>query len=107
MRYFVALPLSLCTAMAGAQVSIDLSGISVKTGPGSSVSASGNTVANEKGVIAPDADVEGVVIINDTLSIDGVKIARGVTEYVSKKTKKVYSIRWGKKGEGVTVTEKP
>jgi len=63
-------------------------------------------VANEKGVISPDADVEGVVIINDALSIDGVPIARGVTEYVSKKTRKVYSIRWGKKGEGVTVTEK-
>jgi len=29
-----------------------------------------------------------------------------MAEYVSKKTRKVYSIRWGKKGEGVTVTEK-
>ncbi len=107
MKFLSALALVLCSHLAGAQVSIDLPGVSVKTGPGSTVSGSGNTVANEKGVIAPDADIEGVVIINGNLSIDGVKIARGVTEYVSKKTKKVYSIRWGKKGEGVTVTEKP
>lgn len=106
MRFPAAVFLLGFSQLTVAQVSIDLSGVSVKTGPGSSVSKSGNTVANEKGVISPDADVEGVVIINDALSIDGVPIARGVTEYVSKKTRKVYSIRWGKKGEGVTVTEK-
>ena len=83
-----------------------MSGISVKTNYGTSVSRSKNTVSNEKGVIDQDADVEGVLIINDEVYIDGQKIPKGVTEYVSKKTKKSYSIRWGRKGEGATVTER-
>ncbi|HPT50096.1 MAG TPA: hypothetical protein PLS67_03585 [Accumulibacter sp.] len=106
MKFPLAVIFVVLSQMASAQVSIDLSGISVKTGPGSSASGSKNTVSNEKGVIGPGADVEGVVIINDEVYIDGNKIARGVTQYVSKKTKTVYAIRWGKKGEGVTVTEK-
>jgi hypothetical protein len=101
MRFPLALALMLCSQMAGAQVSIDLSGMGVKAGSGAK-----NTVSNEQGAIDPDADIEGVVVINDQLYIDGHKISRGVTEYVSKKTRKVYSIRWEKKGEGVTVTEK-
>ncbi len=106
MRCHLASVLMLCSQLAGAQVSIDLSGGNAKGGSAATVSAAGNRVSNEKGVIGPDADVEGVTIINDDLYIDGSKISRGVTEYVSKKTKTVYSIRWGKKGEGVTVTEK-
>ena len=106
MRCHLASVLIVCSQLAGAQVSIDLSGVNVKTGSGSTVSRAGNKVSNEKGVIGPEADVEGVTIINDDVYIDGSKIARGVTEYVSKRTKTVYSIRWGKKGEGVTVTEK-
>ncbi|MEF8750105.1 MAG: hypothetical protein V5B31_20300 [Candidatus Accumulibacter propinquus] len=101
MRFLLAPVLMFFSMLAGAQVSVDLSGAGVKAGAGSK-----NTVANEQGAIDPDADIEGVVIINDQLYIDGHKISRGAAEYVSKKTRKVYSIRWGKKGEGVTVTEK-
>jgi len=107
MRKLLVFGVVLVAALVLAQVSMDMPGVSVKTGPGSSTSASGNTVANEKGVIGPDAEVEGIVIINGKLSIDGVSIDKGVTEYVSKKTKKVYRIQWGKKGELVDVTEKP
>lgn len=106
MKLPMAVALLVASQWASAQISIDIPGISVKTGPGSKTSSSGNTVANEKGVIDPDADVEGVTIINDELFIDGVKIARGTKEYVSKKSRKTYLIRWGKKGEGVTVSEK-
>lgn len=107
MKWLIAVVLVLASLWVMAQISIDIPGISVHTGAGSKTSSSGNTVANEKGVIGPDADIEGVTIINDELYIDGVKIARGTTEYKAKKSKKTYSIRWGKKGEGVTVTEKP
>lgn len=97
----------IIAVMVFATWAIDMSEVRVQIGSGSSSSAAGNTVANEKGVIGPDADIEGIVIINGELSIDGVKIAKGVTEYVSRKTKKVYLIKWNKKGELVDVTEKP
>ncbi|SBT03356.1 conserved exported hypothetical protein [Candidatus Accumulibacter aalborgensis] len=107
MRFHIAPLLIVFSQLATAQVSVDVSGYGVKSGSGSTASGSGNTAVNETGVISPDAEIEGVTTINDNVWIDGVKIARGVTEYFSKKTRKAYTIRWGKKGEGATVTEKP
>lgn len=92
--------------LASADLSIDISGVSVRTASGTTVSRSKNTVANEKGAIDQDADVEGVLIINDEVYIDGQRVSKGVTGYVSKKTKKSYSIHWGRKGESPTVTER-
>jgi hypothetical protein len=103
MRFHIAPLVMVFSQLATAQVSVDVSGYGVKTASGSSR----NTATNQTGVIAPDAEIEGVTTINDDVWIDGVKIARGVTEYFSKKTRKAYTIRWGKKGEGATVTEKP
>jgi hypothetical protein len=101
MKVAVALSIVLLSLIVVAQMASGRSTASVKIDLGSN-----NTVANTSGVIDKDAEVEGVLIINDELYIDGAKVARGVTEYVSRKTKKTYSIRWGKKGEGVRVTEK-
>jgi len=67
---------------------------------------SNNSAANVSGEIDKSAEVEGVLVINDKVFIDGARIERGVNEYFSKKTRKTYLIRWGKKGEGASVTEK-
>lgn len=101
MKVVVALLILLVSLIVVAQMATGRSAANVKIDLGSN-----NTVANTSGVIDKDAEIEGVLIINDELYIDGARVARGVTEYVSRKTKKAYSIRWGKKGEGVSVTEK-
>ena len=65
---------------------------------------SGNEVSNESGVIDENVQVEGIVVINGKVSIDGVKIPRGVKKYRSPKSGKNYLIEWGK-NDNVSVTE--
>ncbi len=69
-----------------------------------SVSVGTNEVSNEAGVIDEDAQIEGVTIINGHVSIDGVKVSRGVRKFHSEKTGRNYRIDWGK-GDNVSVTE--
>ncbi len=101
MKVSAALFLLMVSLVAIGQMASSCSGAGVTLDWGSH-----NTVANTSGEIDKDAAVEGVLVINDDVYIDGVKIDRGVSEYASRKTKKTYSIRWGKKGEGASVTEK-
>ncbi|WP_300329198.1 hypothetical protein [Accumulibacter sp.] len=101
MKMAAASLLVLLTLVVVAWVAVAGFGGSVKIDWGSN-----NFVANTSGEVDKDAVIEGVLIINDDVYIDGAKIDRGVGEYFSKKTRKTYSIRWGKKGEGASVTEK-
>lgn len=66
--------------------------------------AESNEARNEAGVIDEDAEIEGITIINGSVSIDGVKIPRGVRKFHSAKTGRSYRIDWGK-GDNVSVTE--
>lgn len=63
-----------------------------------------NEVRNESGVIAEDAEIEGITIINGEVSIDGVKVPRGIGKFRSPKSGKTYLIKWGK-GDNVSVSE--
>lgn len=69
-----------------------------------SVNVGTNEVRNESGVIDEDAQIEGITVINGNVSIDGVKVPRGVRKFHSEKTGKNYRIDWGK-GDNVSVTE--
>lgn len=87
---------------AYAQVSVDISAgnVHVQTGKGGSVAV------NKSGVIdMDDIDMEGVAVINNKVFIDGEEVPKGKTSFVSKKTKKRYSINWNKDGS-VAVSEK-
>lgn len=68
------------------------------------VNVGANEVKNEAGVIDEDAQIEGITIINGHVSIDGVKVSRGVRKFHSEKTGRNYRIDWGK-GDNVSVTE--
>lgn len=63
-----------------------------------------NEVGNEAGVIDEDAEIEGVTIINGSVSIDGVRVPHGVRKFRSVKTGRSYRIDWGKDGN-VSVIE--
>lgn len=69
-----------------------------------SINIGGNEVSNESGVIEEGAEIEGITIINGEVSIDGVKVPRGVKKYRSPKSGKTYRIEWGK-GDNVSVSE--
>lgn len=71
---------------------------------GVSINIGKNVVKNESGVIDEDADVEGIMIINGEVSIDGVKVPRGTKKFHSSRTGKNYRIDWGK-GDNVSVSE--
>ena len=91
---------SFLSGTALAQVSVDVSGYGVKI-----QSDSGKSVNTRSGHIDPDAQIEGVAIINDDVFIDGEKVPRGKSVYTSKKSKKTYLIQWGKNGN-ISVSEK-
>ena len=94
MKKLVFCGLMFLVAVAQAQVSVDLSGKGVRVQTGG---AGGSSVAtNTAGSLGPDVEMEGVAVINDEVFIDGVKVPRGKTTVVSKKTGKTYIIEWGK-----------
>ncbi len=62
-----------------------------------------NKVSTTVGGIAEDANIEGITIINNRVSIDGKEIPPNITRYKSPKTGKVYLIQ--RKGGSVNVSE--
>ena len=101
-----------CFSLAGilpAQISVATPGQDVRIGKDGSVSARSNTTSasNEASVtvggIAGDANIEGVTIINDRVSIDGKDVPANVTRYKSLKSGKVYLIE--RKRGSVSVNE--
>ena len=114
------IPLSLlafvCISIAGplsAQISVSMPGQDVRIAKDGSVKARSDDTAvsssraNEArvtvGGIADNANIEGVTIINDRVSIDGKEIPPNVTRYKSPKTGKTYLIE--RKGGSVSVSE--
>lgn len=109
--------LGACLAWSGlvvAQVSVSVPGQEVRIGKDGDVKArsedasktrksGGNQASVTVGGIADDANIEGITIINDRLSIDGKEIPPNVTRYKSPKTGKVYLIQ--RKGGSVSVSE--
>lgn len=63
-----------------------------------------NEAQNVSSFIDEDAQIEGVVIINGAVSIDGVKIPKGQKKYKSARSGKTYLIEWGR-DDNVHVTE--
>lgn len=88
--------LGLVSQAGWAQVVINQQGVAVSIGQ--------SEARNESGVIGEDVEIEGIVIINGQVSIDGVAIPRGTRKYRSEKSGKVYRIDWGK-GDNVSVSE--
>jgi hypothetical protein len=87
-----------------AQVNVNIPGVNVKVGDGGknggvAVSIGGkNSVGNTSGSIDEDVEMEGVTIINDSLTIDGEKVPKGKTRHTGKKSGIKYIIKWGKNG---------
>lgn len=113
-----ALLASLLSSLAFSQVSVDVSGYGVKVQTGNGVKVqTGNGTKVQTGKshrsddddddspIGSDVEMEGIAVINGQVFVDGVKVPKGTTSYRSKKTGKVYQIRWGKNGN-VEVNEK-
>lgn len=94
----------LAAFAAQAQVSVYLSGSSVKMETGVAKGTSTSTATNTEGTIDSDVEMEGIAVINGQVFIDGVKIARGKTSYISKKSGKSYTIKSDKDGN-VSVQE--
>lgn len=100
-------------ATVPAQISVSTSGQDVKIGKDGSVKARsagsvaaagrGNEASVSVGEIAGDANIEGITVINDRVSIDGKDIPPNVTRYKSPKSGKVYLIQ--RKGGSVSVSE--
>ena len=98
---------------ASAQISVTTFGQDVKIGKDGSVKAHSDSAAaatgrgNEASVtvggISEDANIEGITIINDRVSIDGKDVPPNVTRYKSPKTGKVYLIQ--RKAGAVSVSE--
>jgi len=96
-----------------AQISISTPGQDVHIGSDGSVKArSDDTTSSARrksearvtiGGIADDANIEGVTIINDRVSIDGKDVPPNVTRYKSPKSGKIYLIE--RKGGAVSVSE--
>ena len=91
----------LSPVISQAQVSVDISAPGVRVIKGS---AGANHVENASGKIDPEAEIEGVAVINEDVWIDGEKLPRTKTQHKSKKTGKTYLIKRG--GSNVTVSEK-
>lgn len=106
----------VCLFFSGAitaQVSVSIPGQDVQIGKDGSLSARSDSATpasgsrNEArvtvGGIADDANIEGITIINDRVSIDGKDVPPNLTRYKSPKTGKVYLIQ--RKGGSVSVSE--
>ena len=63
-----------------------------------------NQVSSDSGVVDADVEMTGYAVINGEVWIDGIKVNKPQSVYVSKKNGKTYRIRWGKNGN-VSVTE--
>jgi hypothetical protein len=53
----------------------------------------GNIVSNTSGFVDPSADIEGILIINNVLYIDGIKIDEKLKKFHSKKSNTTYTIK--------------
>ena len=89
---FLALPL----ASQSGEMRSKSKNISINIGP--------NEAENKSGFIEENAEIEGITIINGKVTIDGVKVPRGVKQFRSVKTGKSYFIDWGK-GDDVSISE--
>lgn len=116
LRAYLIAAVGLLVCQAHAQVSVDLPGLGVKVqtggngtsvvtnngGTNSSVTTKGggssSIVTNSAGTIGPNVQLEGITILNNDVYIDGEKVPRGKSPVKSKKTGKVYVIKWGKDG---------
>lgn len=94
--------LLMCSSVAGAQVSVDVSGYGVKVQTGK---GGGNSVRVQSEHVDSDVEMEGVAVINDEVFIDGEKVPRNKTSYKSKRSGKTYLIRRSE-GGNVSVSEK-
>ena len=96
----------MLAGVVGSVLSAQAAEPAAKSAPpkGVSINIGKNVVKNESGVIDENADIEGIVIINGEVNIDGVKVPRGVKKFHSPKTGKNYRIDWGK-GDDVSVSE--
>lgn len=92
--------LSLTLQQAWAQVVVKHQGVTVNVGQ----EGLENEAVSESGVVEDDVEIEGILIVNGSVRIDGVPIPRGMKTYRSKKSGKVYRIEWGK-GDNVSVSE--
>ena len=104
--WLVLLGLWFFSGAALAQISVSTGAQEVRIGKAGSISVkdSGSNEARVSvGEIAGDANIEGVTIINDRVSIDGKEVPAGVTRYKSPKTGKIYLIQ--RKGGSVSVSE--
>lgn len=83
-----------------AQVSIDLSGRRLKVQAGKS-----SIAENTAGSIEHEVQMDGVAVINGEVFVDGEQVPKGKPVFVSKKSGKTYTIKWGKDGN-VAIQEK-
>lgn len=87
---------------AGQEVRIGSDG-SVKARAGRGAVVGSNEASVNVGGIAEDANIEGVTVINNRVSIDGKEVPPDVTRYKSPRTGKVYLIK--RQGGAVSVSE--
>lgn len=88
--------LAACSANAAAdRVAVDVvvPDVRIRTGPGGS-----SVAANTAGFIDPEADMDGVAVINGEVFIDGEKLPKGKTSHKGRKSGKIYQIKWGPDG---------
>lgn len=97
MKYFLIVGMSV-VSLTGLALAQQVSG----KRPGNVAPA--NEAKNEFGIIDEDAQIEGIVIINGEVSIDGVKVPHGVKKFRSAKSGKTYLIEWGR-DNNVSVAE--
>lgn len=93
----------LGTDLSMAQVNVKVPGVNVSVGGKNesnvSVSVGGkNDVGNTAGSIDENVEMEGVAIINGSVTIDGEKVPKGKTRHIGKKSGIKYIIKWGKDG---------
>jgi hypothetical protein len=110
---FVLIGYFSLTGPLSAQITVTTSGQDVQIGKDGSIKARSDdatSTASRKndarvtiGSIAEGANIEGVTIINDRVSIDGKDVPPNVTRYKSPKTGKTYLIE--RKGGSVSVSE--
>lgn len=90
---------AMCLSVYGqGVVNVTAGGVRVQVGKD-------NVASNAAGDLGTDVEMDGVAVINGNVYIDGQKVPRGKTSYVSKKTGKAYRIQWGGDGN-VAVEEK-
>lgn len=93
----------LGNGLSMAQVNVKVPGVNVSVGGKNdnnvSVSVGGkNDVGNTAGSIDENVEMEGVAIINGSVTIDGEKLPKGKTRHTGKKSGIKYVIKWGKDG---------